>query len=115
MRSEARMASSSGAPTRFSACAFAAAVGRPLHVISETLDAFPLSAVATAIELVLRLEAVPDDPAAAVRAPGRHGLDRAFEAVEGFRRAVADDLEGLVVVIAAKIAYGHGPSPDFVP
>src|SRR5436853_7939924 len=60
-----------------------------------------LGAMSAAKDVAGRLDPVPDDLAAAMRARGRHRLDRAFEAVEGHRAATAGDLEGLVVIVAA--------------
>src|SRR5947208_4632954 len=63
--------------------------------------ALALGAMSAAKDVADRLDPMPDDLAAAMRARGRHRLDRAFEAVEGHRAATAGDLEGLVVIVAA--------------
>src|SRR5256885_14921129 len=74
--------------------------------------ALVLGAMSAAKDVAGRLDPVPDDLAAAMRARGRHRLDRAFEAVEGHRAAGALDLERLVVIVAADIASGHCISPQ---
>jgi len=50
---------------------------------------------------------VPDNPAAAVRALGRQGMDGALETVENMRFAAHVDFEGIMVIITAYFAYGH--------
>src|SRR5262245_26848735 len=65
-------------------------------------------AVGAAVHLALRLDAVPDDVALAMRAVRSHRMDGAFEAVERHGPALLSDLEGLVVIVAADIALGHG-------
>jgi hypothetical protein len=50
----------------------------------------------------VRLYAVADDTAAAVLAGGRHGVNRALEAVERPSFVAAYNLEGLVVLVARK-------------
>src|SRR5436853_6367155 len=74
--------------------------------------ALVLRAMSAAKDVAGRLDPMPDDLATAMRARGRHRLDRAFEAVEGHRAATAGDLEGLVVIVAADIALGHCISPQ---
>src|SRR5690606_25400934 len=64
-------------------------------------------AVRAAVHRAVVLGAVADDPALAVGAGGRHGVDRAFERVVGAASVAHHDLEGLVVVVAAVVAGGH--------
>src|SRR5262245_3453333 len=55
-----------------------------------------------------------DDPDAALGARRRKCVDRALEAVERMLLAVLDELERLVIVVAASLAPRHGfdpPSP----
>jgi bifunctional non-homologous end joining protein LigD len=63
--------------------------------------------VAAAKDAAVRLEAVADDPAAAVVASGRKRMDCALEAVEDVRVAAERDLERLVVLVAAHLAARH--------
>src|SRR5207244_4089563 len=74
--------------------------------------ALMLGAMSAAKDVAGRLDSMPADLAAAMRARGRHRLHRAVEAVEGHRAAGAGDLEGLVVIVAADIASGHRGSPE---
>ena len=53
------------------------------------------------------LDAVTEDPAAAVLAGGRHRVRRALEAVERAGLLTSGHGEGLVVVVAAGVARGH--------
>lgn len=55
----------------------------------------------------IRLQAVPDDPALAVRAARRKEMDCAFEAVERLDVTTEVDLERFVVVVATRVADGH--------
>src|SRR5678816_374154 len=64
----------------------------------------------TAVELAAGFHAVADDPHAAKIAARCDGVDRAFEAVEYVRLTRLDQLEGLVIVIAADLAF-HGAHP----
>src|SRR5262249_41939198 len=52
-----------------------------------------------------------DDPAAAVLADGRQGVDGAFEAVEGVPLAILHHLEGLVVLVPAHFTPSHDGIP----
>src|SRR5215472_15938783 len=81
------------------------------RTVPDTGHARLMRAMSAAVEGVAILDAVPDDAAAAVRAPGCERLDRAFEAVEGVRAAILLDSEGLVVIVAAEVASGHVDSP----
>src|SRR5215216_6940365 len=54
------------------------------------------------------LKPVSDDPDAADLARRRHRLNGAFEAVERMGFPVLDDLEGLVVFVAAGFTARHG-------
>src|SRR5919198_1209237 len=65
-------------------------------------------AIGTAVEAEAGLDPVADDPAAAVLADRRQRVDGALEAVEGVARPLRDDLERLVVVVAANLAARHG-------
>jgi hypothetical protein len=51
--------------------------------VGHLLDAGLLGTVGTAEHAAVGLHAMPDDPAAAVLAAGRQGMNGAFEAVEG--------------------------------
>src|SRR5918999_4755776 len=78
------------------------------HPVPGALDAGRLGAVRAAVHGAVRLDAVPDDLAAAVVAGRRDGVDGALEAVEHVRLAAASDLHRLVVLVAAHFALGHG-------
>src|SRR5262249_29457899 len=65
-------------------------------------------AMLAAEESAFLFEPMADDVDAAVLAGRRQRVDRALEAVEGVGRAVHAHLEGLVVVVAAGFASGHG-------
>src|SRR5215211_6478874 len=78
-----------------------------LHPVPGPLHARALGAVRAAEDPVAGLDAVPDDLAAAVVADRRHGVDRAFEAVEHVRLAAARDLHRLVVLVPADLALRH--------
>ena len=54
---------------------------------------------------------MPDNPAAAVVAFGRQGVNRAFETVEGMRFARHHYFEAFVVVVSADFALCHDPAP----
>ena len=58
-----------------------------------------------AVEAVGCLNAVADDPAAALLAGRRQRMDRALEAVKDVSSVAAQQLEGLVVVVAAHFAF----------
>jgi len=64
-------------------------------------------AVGAAIESVLGLDPVPDDPAPALSADRGQLLDRAFEAVEDMLPARRDHLEGQIIIVAANFTLGH--------
>src|SRR5690606_33070349 len=82
----------------------------PSSAIVQFGDPLLLSAMGAAIEHPALLQPVADDAAPAVLAPGCDRLDGAFEAVEHVGLTVEDQLEGLVVVVAAELAGGHGSS-----
>lgn len=62
----------------------------------------------TAEHLFALLQAVADDAHTAMRAGGCQHMNRAFKTVEGIRLAPRSYLKGLVVVVAASVAYRHG-------
>jgi hypothetical protein len=53
---------------------------------------------------------MPDDLAAAVRTPGRQGMDGALETVENMDFAIHAHFKGFVVVITAYFACSHAVS-----
>ena len=76
-----------------------------------------LGAMSAAKDVAGRLDPMPDDLAAAMRARGRHRLDRAFEAVEvtsGGRTMTFDSFECAIHAMAPACAHcgckivGHG-------
>src|SRR5689334_2225255 len=80
------------------------------RAIADALNAVMLGTMRTAVHFSLRLNAVANDAAFAVRAAGSHGVDGTFKTVEGQRAAILGDSERLVVIIAADIAPGHRSS-----
>src|SRR5262249_35637137 len=76
--------------------------------VAQAGDAHDLGAVLTAEERAVLLQPVPDDMDAAVLAGRCQRVDRAFEAVEGVRRAVHAHLKRLVVIVAAGFTSRHG-------
>src|SRR5687768_17259952 len=81
---------------------------RGIHPVAQALDARLLGAVVAAVEVAVRLEAVPEDTDAAVRARRRERVRRALEAVEHVPLPRHRHLERLVVVVPADFAPGHG-------
>jgi hypothetical protein len=68
--------------------------------------------VGAAVEVTVRLNAVPDNLDAAVLADGGEGVDRALEAVERVRGAIGHShLKALIVLISTHFALGHLYSP----
>jgi hypothetical protein len=61
----------------------------------------------TTVDHAVMLYAVADDPARTVGAGRSEGMDRTFEAVERVALAVHDDVESIVVIIAAHVADSH--------
>jgi hypothetical protein len=60
-----------------------------------------------AIDLSVGFHAVPDDPAIAVRADRRQGVDRAFEAIECVMLSGYHYFERFVIFIFANFACSH--------
>jgi hypothetical protein len=71
-------------------------------------DARLLRAVGAAIEGALRFDAMADDPALTVRTRRRERMNCAFEAIENVGLPGVNDFEGLVVIVPADLALGHG-------
>ena len=76
--------------------------------IFDALDAFMLGAMGAAVDLAFRLYPVADHPAFAMAAAWGHGLNRAFEAVEGHCPVTLGDTERFVIVVSADVAVSHG-------
>src|SRR3954453_6137476 len=68
-------------------------------------------AVSAAVEASPDLGAVPNDPAAAVLAYRRHGVDGAFEAVEDMSGSSSQHFEAHVVVVAADFTGSQRSCP----
>jgi hypothetical protein len=60
-------------------------------------------------DLSVSFNAVPDNPAVAVRANRRQRMDRALKAVERVVRPVNDHFKRLIVFIFANFACSHTP------
>jgi len=63
--------------------------------------------VDAAEDLSVCFDAVPDDPAVAMRANRRQRVDRAFEAVERVVFSADDYFKGPVIFIFTDFARGH--------
>lgn len=73
--------------------------GRFFYPIFHLSDSMLAGTMSTAIEDTIGFHAVTDDPATAVRAGGRQGVDGTFEAIEDMRLAVDPDFKTFVVHI----------------
>src|SRR5262245_61098848 len=91
------------------------ASGRLAGAVLEGRHARLAGAMRAAVEAAGRLDAVPDDLAAAVLAHRRQPVDRALEGVEGVRGAADANLERLVVIVTTDVASSHGGSSLFAP
>src|SRR5262245_34044974 len=80
---------------------------RSSSAIADALDALMLGAMGTAINLTSGLDAVTDHTAVAVRTTRCHGVNGAFDAVEGHGPAALRDAESFVVVSTANITSRH--------
>src|SRR5687767_5536934 len=89
---------------RFAPTAYRATSG----AVAEALHACLFGAVAAAENAVIGFETMADDAHAAMGARRRERVDRAFEAVERLCPAALGDLESLVVVVTASVAFRHG-------
>jgi hypothetical protein len=78
------------------------------RAVSHPRHACVLGAICAAIDFAIMLGTVTNNSAAAMGARGCHRVDRTFEAVEGQRPTGLCDLEGLIVVVAAHVAFRHG-------
>ena len=78
------------------------------NAIVDTHDTGFLRAVGTAVERALSLDTMSDDSALAVRAGWRQCVNRALETVEDVGFSGVNHLKGLVVVVSADFALGHG-------
>jgi hypothetical protein len=54
-----------------------------------------------------RLDAMPDDPAAAMGARRREGVDGALEAVERVDFTAHNHLKTFIILVAANFTYAH--------
>ena len=89
-----------GMPSRTSHCS-------GLNPVFQLRLARRASAVCAAVDLSVGFNAVPDNPAVAVRANRRQRMDRALEAVEGVPFSTNDYLKRLVIFIFANFACSH--------
>ena len=71
--------------------------------IANAFDARFLRTMSAAIDSAAILDTMADDRTLAMRAPGRHRVDRTFEAVECHRLTSLRDAKGLVVVVTAHV------------
>lgn len=79
--------------------------------VLERLYARASCTVSTAEDLTVRLHTVTDDPATAVGTTWRERLDRTLEAVERTPHVFSNDIERLVVIVAANLADRHEQRP----
>ena len=73
--------------------------GRFLYPIFHLSDSMLAGTVSTAIKHTLRLHSVADDPAAAMGAGRRQGVDGTFEAIEDMRLTVDPNFKAFIVHI----------------
>jgi pimeloyl-ACP methyl ester carboxylesterase len=85
--------------------------GARADAVAQPADAGLGRAVHAAVERALRLDAVAEDAAVAMRAMRREHVDRALERVERVRAPAHRDGERLVVLVAAMVAAWHGRPP----
>ncbi len=78
-----------------------------LSMVNDLVRSFLAGAVRAAVERAVRLDAVPDDLAAASVADGRELVDRALEAIERVPRARRNDFKGQIVIISAYFTLCH--------
>jgi hypothetical protein len=76
-------------------------------------DAAVPRAVGAAEHFAVGFDAVPDNPAAAVDANGRQGVNGTLKAIECVHAAFEVNFQNLVVLIAADFTSCHGDSPDY--
>ena len=76
--------------------------------IVNTHDTGFLRAVGTAVERAPGFDTMSDDSTLAVRAGRRQCMNRALETVEHVRFSGVNHFKGLVVVVSADFALGHG-------
>ena len=86
--------------------------GRSSCSIDQCRSALFCGAVGATVNNFILFNTVPDNPAGAMGTARSKLLDRALEAVERIRFLGNLYLEGLVVIIAALITFGHGLSPS---
>ena len=70
-----------------------------------------LRAMCATIDGAIRLQAVPDHPAAAMGAGGRKGMDGALEAIEDVALPTHDHLERFVVLVVTHFTLRHLQPP----
>jgi hypothetical protein len=71
-------------------------------------------AMSAAVDLPALLDAMADNSAITMRAGRCHRVNSAFEAVEGHRSTILSNSEGLIIFIAAMIAFSHFHIPLIV-
>jgi hypothetical protein len=76
-------------------------------VISQFGRSSDTRAVDATEDLTFLLDPMPDNAAATVRAGRGESLYRAFKAVKNMALPFDNDLESLVVVISADLAFSH--------
>jgi hypothetical protein len=77
------------------------------YTVSGSHNPELIGAVGTAIDRFVGLDAMPDNPAPAVSAHRGQGMNGALKAIESMRFAIHDDIERLVVLIAASFTACH--------
>jgi hypothetical protein len=79
-----------------------------LDSILQFRNAMLARTVSAAVKLAISdLHAVPDDHASTVGAPGRQGMDRAFEAVKHVRLIPHHHFKRLIIFISADFTLSH--------
>lgn len=90
---------------------FSDAMNGRLYSISSLLNTFIVGAVRAAEELLITLDAMPDDSATTVEARWSKSLDCALKAVEGVAFVLVDYIEGFVVCVVADSTDAHAEAP----
>jgi hypothetical protein len=83
-------------------------------VVFDALDARLFRAIGAAEKSLFRLDAVPDNFAAAMRADGRKLVYRALETIKNMTVARRDNFKRQIIIVAANLASCHfSRSPQF--
>jgi hypothetical protein len=82
-------------------------------VVYDTADARLFRAVGAAEKSLFRLDAVPDNLAAAMRADRRQLVYRALETIENVTVSRRDNFKRQIIIVAANLASCHSSQVSF--